>query len=99
MERGKSDSSACICHQDPPSKKRITLLERWGKLKAMHQSKIVLGFDCDETFDFDEEEQVRSRSARGESWSNINSVSVPKKEARRRSTPTARHNNRAGLTI
>ena len=33
----------------------------------MGQTKVIVGFDCNETFDLNEEEQVRSRTARLES--------------------------------
>ena len=34
------------------------LLERWGRLPAMRQSRLVVGCDCNETVDFDGEDQV-----------------------------------------
>ena len=36
------------------------LLVTWGKLKALTQKKVVVGFDCNESFDFDDD------TARGE---------------------------------
>ena len=41
------------------------MLSTWGAMQAMRQKKVIVGFDCNETLDFDEG-QVSSRTARGE---------------------------------
>ena len=42
-----------------------SMLGTWGNTRAMSQKKVVIGFDCNETFDFDGD-QVLSQTARGE---------------------------------
>ena len=42
-----------------------SMLSMWGAMHAMRQKKVIVGFDCNETFDFNEG-QVSSCTARGE---------------------------------
>ena len=63
-----ADRTGLISAHLPPKAtvdKTESMLSRIGDMPAMQQPRIVLGFDCNETFDF-EGEEIRSRTARGE---------------------------------
>ena len=80
---GEGDERIGIVTLHLPTKATIeeteSMLAEWGAMGAMQQKKLVVGFDCNETCDFDGE-QVLSRTARGESiliWAIQRDLSLP----------------------
>ena len=104
---GDGDHRLGLASLDLPPKATIdeteTMLSEWGRMPAMPQKRLLIGFDCNETFDFDDGHAL-SRSARGETilnWALPNDLTLPLQQGAmsRPSSPTTHPSNHAGSTM